>query len=52
MVVDAGPDPRLIDRCLDRLALKRVPVVVLAHFHNDHVAGPASSTDDPPESSR
>ena len=39
VVVDAGPEPALIDRCLDRLGVERVPVVVLTHFHDDHVAG-------------
>ncbi len=39
VVVDAGPDPALIDRCLDRLAIRSVPVVVLTHFHADHVDG-------------
>jgi competence protein ComEC len=39
VVVDAGPDPRLMDRCLRRLDVRRVPLVVLTHFHADHVAG-------------
>ncbi len=39
VVVDAGPDPRLVDRCLSRLGVRRVPVVVLTHFHADHVDG-------------
>jgi competence protein ComEC len=39
VVVDAGPDPRLMDRCLDDLAVRRVPLVVLTHFHADHVDG-------------
>jgi competence protein ComEC len=39
VVVDAGPDPRLVDRCLDDLDVSRVPVVVLTHFHADHVDG-------------
>jgi competence protein ComEC len=39
VVVDAGPDARLIDRCLTRLGVRRVPVVVLTHFHADHVDG-------------
>jgi competence protein ComEC len=28
-----------MDRCLDRLEVKRLPVVVLTHFHADHVDG-------------
>jgi competence protein ComEC len=39
VVVDAGPDPRLMDRCLDDLGVRRVPLVVLTHFHADHVDG-------------
>ncbi|MGW1271479.1 ComEC/Rec2 family competence protein, partial [Streptomyces sp. NPDC002491] len=39
VVVDAGPDPALIDRCLRTLGITRVPLVVLTHFHADHVAG-------------
>ncbi|MFD5582638.1 ComEC/Rec2 family competence protein [Streptomyces sp. NPDC127063] len=39
MVVDAGPDPRPVDRCLRTLGITRIPLVVLTHFHADHVAG-------------
>ncbi|MGC9542750.1 ComEC/Rec2 family competence protein [Streptomyces sp. UG1] len=39
VVVDAGPDPTLVDRCLSRLGITRIPLVVLTHFHADHVAG-------------
>ncbi|MFF3907022.1 ComEC/Rec2 family competence protein [Streptomyces sp. NPDC001848] len=39
VVVDAGPDPALIDRCLTVLGVSRVPLLVLTHFHADHVAG-------------
>ncbi|KUO22318.1 ComEC/Rec2 family competence protein [Streptomyces dysideae] len=39
VVVDAGPDPRLVDRCLRTLGITRIPLVVLTHFHADHVAG-------------
>ncbi|WP_404187743.1 ComEC/Rec2 family competence protein [Streptomyces tauricus] len=39
VVVDAGPDPILVDRCLRALGITRVPLVVLTHFHADHVAG-------------
>ncbi|MFH8485762.1 ComEC/Rec2 family competence protein [Streptomyces longisporoflavus] len=39
VVVDAGPDPVLVDRCLSSLGVTRVPLVVLTHFHADHVAG-------------
>jgi competence protein ComEC len=39
VVVDAGPDPRLMDRCLRRLGVHRIVMVVLSHFHADHVEG-------------
>ncbi|MGI5370049.1 ComEC/Rec2 family competence protein [Streptomyces iakyrus] len=39
VVVDAGPDPRLVDHCLRSLGISRIPLVVLTHFHADHVAG-------------
>lgn len=39
VVVDAGPDPVAMDACLDRLEVTSVPLVVLTHFHADHVGG-------------
>ncbi|EMF23289.1 hypothetical protein H114_29366 [Streptomyces gancidicus BKS 13-15] len=39
VVVDAGPDPLLVDDCLRSLGVTRVPLVILTHFHADHVAG-------------
>ncbi len=39
VVVDAGPDPTLVDRCLRTLGITKIPLVVLTHFHADHVAG-------------
>jgi competence protein ComEC len=39
VVVDTGPDPRLMDACLDRLKVTNVALVVLTHFHADHVDG-------------
>ena len=39
VVVDAGGDPALIDGCLGRLGIQVVDLVVLSHFHADHVAG-------------
>jgi competence protein ComEC len=39
VVVDAGPDPAAMDHCLDGLGIDRVPLVVLTHFHADHVDG-------------
>ncbi|MBC3988156.1 ComEC/Rec2 family competence protein [Streptomyces sp. AC563] len=39
VVVDAGPDPGAMDRCLRDLGIVRIPLIVLTHFHADHVAG-------------
>lgn len=39
VVVDAGPDPRAVDRCLSILGIAEVTVLVLTHFHDDHIAG-------------
>ncbi|BAK36473.1 putative competence protein ComEC [Microlunatus phosphovorus NM-1] len=39
VVVDVGPDPAVIRRCLAELRIRSVPVVVLTHFHADHVGG-------------
>jgi len=39
VVVDTGPDADLMDRCLRRLHVERLPLVVLTHFHADHVDG-------------
>jgi competence protein ComEC len=37
--IDAGPDPVLIDRCLRDFGVRQIPLLVLTHFHLDHVAG-------------
>ena len=39
VVVDAGPDPALIDGCLSRLKVTTIEAVVLTHDHADHVDG-------------
>ncbi|MET7453274.1 ComEC/Rec2 family competence protein [Streptomyces sp. NPDC005574] len=39
VVVDAGPEPEPVDHCLRALGVTRIPLVVLTHFHADHVAG-------------
>ncbi len=63
VVVDTGPEPRLVRRCLDGLGVRQVPLLILTHFHADHVGGLdgvlagrevgrvfVSPLDDPPES--
>ncbi|WP_422773700.1 ComEC/Rec2 family competence protein [Plantactinospora sp. WMMC1484] len=39
VVVDAGPEPGAVDRCLRRLDVRTVSLLVLSHLHADHVAG-------------
>ncbi|WP_116044765.1 ComEC/Rec2 family competence protein [Amycolatopsis palatopharyngis] len=39
VVVDTGPRPGPVDRCLDRLDVDRVPLIVLSHLHADHIGG-------------
>ena len=39
VVVDVGGDAKAIDKCLSDLHIKRIPVLLLTHFHADHVGG-------------
>ena len=39
IVVDVGPDPNLIDLCLRSAGITQIDLLVLSHFHADHVAG-------------
>jgi len=39
VLVDAGPDPSAVDGCLSRLGVRHLDLVVLTHFHADHVLG-------------
>lgn len=39
VVVDVGPSGPAADRCLDQLGVTRVDLLVLSHFHADHVGG-------------
>jgi competence protein ComEC len=39
VVIDTGPDPGLVDACLDRLGIGTIPLLVLTHLHADHVDG-------------
>ncbi len=39
VVMDAGPEPDAVDRCLDRLGVRRVALFLLSHFHADHADG-------------
>ena len=39
IVIDVGPDPVLVDRCLRALGIDEIPLMILSHFHADHVGG-------------
>ncbi|MFD8702479.1 ComEC/Rec2 family competence protein [Kitasatospora sp. NPDC059648] len=39
VVIDTGPDPEAADRCLRELGVTTVPLLLLTHFHADHVEG-------------
>lgn len=39
IVVDVGGDPDLINKCLTQLQIKKIPLLLLTHFHADHVVG-------------
>ncbi len=39
VVIDAGPEPAAVDRCLDRLDIRRIRLMVFTHGHADHIDG-------------
>ncbi|MCA2217873.1 ComEC/Rec2 family competence protein [Jidongwangia harbinensis] len=39
VVVDAGPEPAAVDRCLRRLGVRHIVLFVVSHFHVDHIGG-------------
>jgi competence protein ComEC len=39
VIVDAGPDPPAVDRCLRRLGVRVVPLLLISHLHADHAGG-------------
>ena len=43
VLVDAGPDVGAVDRCLDRLGVDALPLVLLSHLDADHVGGLAGA---------
>ena len=62
IVIDVGPEEGAIDRCLTQLQISQIDLLILTHFHADHVSGLAgalngrevievwiSQTLDPPE---
>jgi competence protein ComEC len=39
IVIDVGPDPVAEDKCLRNLGIKEIPLLILSHFHADHIGG-------------
>lgn len=39
MVIDVGPDPSSIDRCLRMAGVKTISLLVITHLHADHYGG-------------
>ena len=39
IVIDVGPDPIAEDKCLKSLGVREIPLLILSHFHADHVGG-------------
>jgi competence protein ComEC len=39
IVIDSGPAPAAMRGCLDRLRIAEVPLLIITHFHADHVGG-------------
>jgi len=45
VLIDAGPDVGSVDRCLDRLGIEALPLVLLSHLDADHAGGLAGALD-------
>ena len=43
IVIDVGPDSQAIDKCLKSLRIRQIPLLILSHFHADHVHGLAGA---------
>ena len=39
VLVDTGPEPGPTLACLESLGIERIPLLVLTHFHADHIGG-------------
>ncbi|MBD8043607.1 ComEC/Rec2 family competence protein [Arthrobacter sp. Sa2BUA2] len=45
VVIDAGPEPKAMDSCLDDLRIDTVDLLVISHVHADHYAGADAAGD-------
>jgi len=41
-LIDTGPDPAALERCLALLGIERIDLLVLTHWDSDHVGGTAA----------
>jgi competence protein ComEC len=39
ILVDGGPEPRALNRCLSGLGVERIALLVVTHLHADHIGG-------------
>ena len=39
IVIDVGAEASAVDKCLKDLGVKEIPLLILSHFHADHVGG-------------
>ena len=39
IVIDVGPDPAAENKCLRNLGITEIPLLILSHYHADHVGG-------------
>ena len=45
IVLDVGPDPITLDRCLHQLGIKKIELLIMSHSHVDHVGGYSGAAD-------
>ena len=39
VLIDTGPEPKLMDQCLRSLSIKEIPLLIITHPHADHIGG-------------
>ena len=45
IVLDVGPDPIALDRCLHQLGINKIELLIMSHSHFDHVGGYSGAAD-------
>jgi competence protein ComEC len=41
VIIDAGPEPEIVNRCMHRFQIRDIPLFIASHLHADHVGGVA-----------